>query len=144
MLRVPVPHLEPGDLTLDAETSRYVARVHRLREGASVLLFHAASATEATAKLVEVGRSGCAATWDRCANRRCAHGVRSRYCKGRQGGQARCDRARCHQLGVTRVVAVESKRSVVRLGARGEDRLARWTALPPRPPVNAGGATRRS
>jgi 16S rRNA (uracil1498-N3)-methyltransferase len=130
VLRVPVPHLEPGDLTLDEDTSRYVARVHRLREGASVLLFDATSATEATATLLEMGRSGV----------RCNVGplrpsaVRARRAITLLQGVGKGDKLDAivrdaTELGVTRVVAVESKRSVVRLGTRSEDRLARWNRI---------------
>src|SRR5689334_2197386 len=38
VLRVPVSELAPGEMTLDPEASRYVARVHRARVGDELLL----------------------------------------------------------------------------------------------------------
>src|SRR5262249_57085049 len=57
VLRVPVRHLEAGDLTLDAGASRYVARVHRLREGDPLVLFHPREAREADATIIGIQRS---------------------------------------------------------------------------------------
>lgn len=52
LLRVPVAGLEPGRLSLDEGTTRYVVRVHRLGAGASFLAFDPEAGIEAVAELV--------------------------------------------------------------------------------------------
>ena len=64
MLRVPVHQLEAGEITLDPDASRYVARVRRVREGESILLFEPRSAREAEAKVSPSAKPACAAEWE--------------------------------------------------------------------------------
>jgi 16S rRNA (uracil1498-N3)-methyltransferase len=127
VLRVPVHQLEAGEITLDPEASRYVARVRRVREGESILLFEPRDAREAEATVVEIGRAGV----------RCRVGtVRPSTARPRRqatllqgiGKGEKLDAIvrDATELGATRVVAVETERSVVRLGQRGEERRDRW------------------
>ncbi len=51
-LRVPVTSLQAGDFLLDPESSRYVAKVHRLTSGDPVLLFDPYSGTQAHGVLI--------------------------------------------------------------------------------------------
>lgn len=55
LLRVPVTPLDAGRVTLDAETARYVTRVHRLEEGDAFVAFDPARAIEARATIVTSG-----------------------------------------------------------------------------------------
>ena len=53
-LRVPANGLAPGPFELDAETSRYVGKVHRIRVGDDVLLFDPESGREARGTVTNV------------------------------------------------------------------------------------------
>jgi len=122
-----VQRLEPGDLALDAEASRYVARVHRLREGDSLVLFDPRTAREAEASIVEVSR-----TLVRCtvgdvlpSKLRALRSLTLLQCLGK-GDKIDAVVRDATELGATRVVVVESLRSVVRLGDKRDERLRRW------------------
>lgn len=126
MLRVPVQHLEPGEMLLDPDASRYVARVHRLRAGDDLLLFQPEQAREAEATVLAVGRSGV-----RCR----IHDVRACTIRARRPvtlaqGIGKGDKLDAivrdaTELGATRVIAAETARGVVKLGERGEERMRR-------------------
>jgi len=122
-----VQRLEPGDLALDAEASRYVVRVHRLREGDSLVLFDPRTAREAEASIVEVSR-----TLVRCtvgdlltSKLRALRSLTLLQCLGK-GDKIDAVVRDATELGATRVVVVESLRSVVRLGDKRDERLRRW------------------
>jgi len=55
-LRVPVKGILAGERDLDRDAARYVVRVHRLKEGARIVLFDPEAATEADARLISTGR----------------------------------------------------------------------------------------
>jgi 16S rRNA (uracil1498-N3)-methyltransferase len=55
-LRVPMTPLASGERALDEEASRYVVRVHRLRDGDAVTLFDPFARTEADGVLAVKGR----------------------------------------------------------------------------------------
>lgn len=52
-IRVPIPSLQTGELELDAEAARYVARVHRLRAGDVFCAFDPEGALEAEARVLD-------------------------------------------------------------------------------------------
>jgi len=126
VLRVPVHQLDEGEMTLDPEASRYVARVHRLRTGDDLLLFQPREAREANATVVAIGRAGV-----RCR----VHTVRAVALRARRpitllqgigkGDKLDAITRDATELGATTLVAVETSRGVVRLGARGEERMRR-------------------
>src|SRR5450432_1074356 len=110
-------------MTLDPDASRYVARVRRVRVGESGLLFEPLGAREADATVVEIARAGV----------RCSVGaVRPSTARPRRqttllqaiGKGEKLDAIvrDATELGATRVIAVETERSVVKLGSRGEGR----------------------
>jgi len=130
VLRVPVHQLEAGEITLDPEASRYVARVRRVREGERILLFEPRDAREADATVIEIGRAGV-----RCR----VSAVRPSTARPRRhttllqgiGKGEKLDAVirDATELGATRVIAVETERSVVKLGSRGEARRDRWRRI---------------
>jgi 16S rRNA (uracil1498-N3)-methyltransferase len=130
VLRVPVHQLETGEITLDPDASRYVARVRRVREGESILLFEPRDAREADATVVAIGREGVRC---RVGNVRPATTKPERRVTLLQGigkGEKLDAIVRdATELGVTRVVAIETERSVVKLGNRSDARRDRWRRI---------------
>jgi 16S rRNA (uracil1498-N3)-methyltransferase len=126
VLRVPVHHLEPGEMTLDPGASKYVARVRRLRVGDGLLLFHPREAKEAEATIVEIGRSAvrCRVREVRAATVRAERSVTLVQAAGK-GDKLDAVVRDATELGATRVVVAESARSVVRLDDKGESRMRR-------------------
>jgi 16S rRNA (uracil1498-N3)-methyltransferase len=126
VLRVPVHHLASGEVTLDAGASRYVARVHRLRQGDALVLFDPSMAREADATLLAIGRSGvrCQVEALREATTRALRSVTLLQAIGK-GEKLDAIVRDATELGATRVVVVETRRSVVRLGERGKARIER-------------------
>jgi 16S rRNA (uracil1498-N3)-methyltransferase len=126
VLRVPVHHLEAGEMTLDEGASKYVARVRRLRVGDALLLFHPREAREAEATIVEIGRSTvrCRVHEVRAAAVRALRPVTLVQASGK-GDKLDAVVRDATELGATRVVVAESARSVVRLDDKGEARMRR-------------------
>ncbi|HXS17205.1 MAG TPA: RsmE family RNA methyltransferase, partial [Polyangiaceae bacterium] len=52
MLRVPTQSLQLGRVHLDEESSRYVVKVHRMRQGEQLLLFDPVAGQQAVAEIV--------------------------------------------------------------------------------------------
>ena len=135
MLRVPVSSLASGELLLDPKASRYVARVHRVGVGQSLLLFDPGAAREAEATVLELGPRGvlCRVRDVRAAARP-ARAVTLLQGIGK-GDKLDAIVRDATELGATRVLAVETARSVVRLAGphqrrdRGKERLARWRRI---------------
>jgi 16S rRNA (uracil1498-N3)-methyltransferase len=125
-LRVPVRRLESGDLTLDPEASRYIARVHRLRQGDPLLLFHPGDAREADAVIVEIGRAvvRCRVGDVRAARIRAPRPVTLLQAAGK-GDKLDAIVRDATELGATGVVVVDTRRSIVRFRDKGEERIGR-------------------
>jgi len=121
-----VHHLEAGETTLDEGASKYVARVRRLREGDTLLLFHPREAMEAEATIVEIGRSAvrCRVHEVRASTIRAERPVTLVQAAGK-GDKLDAVVRDATELGATRVVVAESLRSVVRLHVKSEERLQR-------------------
>ena len=113
-------------MTLDPEASRYVGRVHRAREGDTLLLFDPVTAREATATVLATTRDGV----------RCKVGeVRPSVLRPRRpatlvqaigkGDKLDAIARDATELGATRIVATETARGIVKLGARAEERMGR-------------------
>ncbi len=113
-------------MTLDPESSRYVARVHRLAEGERILLFHPQEGIEAEATVIMIGRSGVRCQIDevRAAAVRAPRSVTLLQAIGK-GDKLDAVVRDATELGATRIVAVETRRSVVRLRTRAEERMRR-------------------
>jgi 16S rRNA (uracil1498-N3)-methyltransferase len=126
VLRVPVHRLEAGDMTLDEGASRYVARVRRLREGDTLVLFDPREAREAEATVVAIERAGvrCRVREVRPAAVRAARSVTLVQAAGK-GDKLDAVVRDATELGATRVVVAESARSVVRLADKREARMSR-------------------
>lgn len=127
-LRVPVSNVDLDELVLPVETSRYVTRVHRLREGDRVTVFDPERALEADAEIVSVRRDG---TVLKLSARRGATikpirritliqsvGKGDKFDEIVRDGTA---------LGVTRLVPIVSERSIAR--PMDETRSLRWRRI---------------
>jgi 16S rRNA (uracil1498-N3)-methyltransferase len=113
-------------VTLDPGASRYVARVHRLREGDGVLLFEPREAKEAEATIVEVLRSSvrCRVGEVRASAVRARRPVTLLQAAGK-GDKIDAVVRDATELGATRVVVVETLRSVARPKDKQGPRVAR-------------------
>jgi 16S rRNA (uracil1498-N3)-methyltransferase len=130
VLRVPVSKLAPGEITLDAQASRYVARVHRLGEGQALVLFDAERAVEAEATVIASTQEGVRCRVDEVREAR----VRARRATTLIQGIGKGDKLDAivrdaTELGATRIIAAETARSVVKLGDRAEARAKRWRRI---------------
>jgi 16S rRNA (uracil1498-N3)-methyltransferase len=136
VLRVPVSSLEPGELLLDDKASRYVSRVHRLGAGERLMLFDPTSALEAEATVLSVGKAGvlCRVADVRKGKSPVARPMTLLQGIGK-GDKLDAVVRDATELGATRVVAVQTARSIVRLSGdarepdRGQERLARWRRI---------------
>jgi 16S rRNA (uracil1498-N3)-methyltransferase len=135
VLRVPVSPLVSGELLLDRGASHYVARVHRVGAGETLVLFDPVAAREAEAAVIAVGRNGvlCRVGELRPA---AAPALRSTTLLQGIGKGDKLDAVvrDATELGATRVVAVQTARTIVRLSGegraeRGQERLARWRRI---------------
>ena len=129
-LRVPVAALSSGEHTLDDEPSRYVARVHRSAEGDRLVLFDGAARLEADARIVaiEEGRVRVSVDAPRAASRVARREVTLVQAIGK-GDKLDAIVRDATELGVTRIVPVETARTIVRLGAKGPERAERWRRI---------------
>lgn len=130
-LRVPIEALEAGNLELSKEAAAYVARVHRLGEGAVFTVFDPERAIEADARIASVGAGGRAVTVRvegvRPAEVRAPRPVTLVQALGK-GDKMDAIVRDATELGATRIVPVIAERSVV----RPEDvaaRAARWRRI---------------
>lgn len=126
-LRVPVARIQSGRTILDEDASRYVARVHRLREGDRLVLFDPDQALEADAEITSIDRSSVTLI---------VHDIRSASVRPQRRVtllQATCKSDKfdaivrdATELGVSRVVPVFAERSVARPAG---GRAARWRKI---------------
>jgi 16S rRNA (uracil1498-N3)-methyltransferase len=130
-VRVPVPELVSGEVELDAEASRYLARVLRLRAGASFVAFDPARALEADAAVVREGRGKVLV---QIGPLRPGRVVARRPVVWLQG-LAKADKLDAivrdaTELGATRVAPFVSRFGVVKLDeGRAADKHARWERI---------------
>ncbi len=126
-LRLPLVALSEGERELPEDTSRYVCRVHRLTPGSSLTVFDPVAALEADALLLHAGqRARVQVGAPRPASRLPRRPVTLLQALGK-GDKPESVVDAATVLGVTRLVFVQSQRSVVRWDERrGEGRLERW------------------
>jgi 16S rRNA (uracil1498-N3)-methyltransferase len=125
-LRVPIVPIRAGEQALDEATARYVTRVHRLRQGDTFEAFDPLARLEADAQVIAVGRSvRCVLDSPRTARLVATRRVTLLQAigKGDRFEQVVRDAT---ALGATRIVAVQSERTVVRLAERAGGRRERW------------------
>jgi len=129
LLRVPFAPLAPGPATLPEPVGRYVARVHRLREGDSFLAFDPALAVEAEVEILSTnGRVECRVGAVRPSSALSPSGVTLLQCLGKGDKPERVIGA-ATALGADHVVLVESSRTVVHVADRAETRLERFHSV---------------
>lgn len=127
---MPVRHLRQGRIELDPDAARYVVRVHRLREGAPLLLFDPEERIEADAVLSSSERRTvvCEASEPRPASRVATHALwlLQGISKGERFDLAVRDAA---ALGVTDVIPVAFSRCDGKLAEASESRRRRWERI---------------
>lgn len=116
-----------GERDLDAATSRYLVRVHRLRVGDAFLAFDVDSGLEADAELLvaEPRRARARLGEPRPARVAAPLPVTLLWSLGK-GDKPETVIRDATALGVARVVLVTTERTVPRPGERGEGRRDRW------------------
>jgi 16S rRNA (uracil1498-N3)-methyltransferase len=126
VIRVPLPTLSEGDVSLTGSTFRYVARVLRLREGDAFVAFDPEAAREADAIVLAVERE---AVRVRLGAARPARAVAPRdvtWIQGLAKGDKNDAIVRdATELAATRVWIAEAARSVARGAEKREDRWRR-------------------
>jgi 16S rRNA (uracil1498-N3)-methyltransferase len=130
VLRVPVGKLESGDLVLGERSARYVAAVHRVGKGERILLFDPERGVEAVAVVTQADKRSVVCSVGAVVAARIA--VRSLTLLQGLGKGDKLDAIvrDATELGATRIVAVETARSVVRLEeGRAAGRLERWRRI---------------
>lgn len=129
-LRVPVRGIRAGRIELEPETARYVSRVHRLRQGAPLLLFDPEQRLEADAVLILADRRSvvCEADSPRPASRVASHPLwlLQGISKGDRFDLAVRDAS---ALGVTDIVPVAFARCDGKLAEASEARRHRWERI---------------
>jgi 16S rRNA (uracil1498-N3)-methyltransferase len=130
LVRCPLEGLAEGVTGLSKEAARYLTRVHRFDVGSQFVAFDPAQGVEAEACIVELegGTVRCAVGPVRAAPRLSGLAVTllQGLGKGDRVEQVVRDTT---QLGVQRIVLVESERSVVKWLDKGRDKHARYRSI---------------
>ncbi len=125
-LRVPVRSIASGEHALDREAAHYVVRVHRLREGAVLVLFDAEARTEADATVVATGRDAVRVEIGPVREASRVAGVSVTLIQAvAKGAKMDAIVRDATELGATRIVPVLTTRAV----AEGAASTARWRRI---------------
>lgn len=130
-VRAPVAKLAPGERTLSAESSQYLCRVLRLREGERFVAFDPESRTEAEATIVEASGSAARVTIGECH----AASVVAETPVALVYGLAKGDKVDAvvrdaTELGATRIAIARTTRAVAKLdGERAGTKVDRWRRI---------------
>lgn len=129
-LRVPLADLSVGPRTLIDRAARYVARVHRLGEGALLEPFDAKAGKVARARVTRVTDDAVEIAIDEVAIAPPRPGPRVTLLQA-IGKADKLDAIvrDATELGAARVVPTITERTVVKLGERGAERHARWQRI---------------
>ena len=130
-VRAPVAKLASGERTLSAESSQYLCRVLRLREGERFVAFDPESRTEAEATILEASPVAARVTIGECH----AASVVAETPVALVYGLAKGDKVDsvvrdATELGATRIVIARTTRAVAKLDAeRAGTKLDRWRRI---------------
>lgn len=130
-VRAPVAKLESGERTLSAESSQYLCRVLRLRDGERFVAFDPGSRTEAEATILEASASAARVTIGECH----AASVVAETPVALVYGLAKGDKVDgvvrdATELGTTRIVIARTTRAVAKLdGERAGTKVERWRRI---------------
>ena len=130
-VRAPVAKLAPGERTLSAESSQYLCRVLRLRDGERFVAFDPESRTEAEATILEASASAARVTVGECH----AASVVAETPVALVYGLAKGDKVDsvvrdATELGATRIVIARTTRAVAKLDAeRAGPKVERWRRI---------------
>jgi 16S rRNA (uracil1498-N3)-methyltransferase len=126
-LRVPISPLQSGATILDESVARYVTRVHRLGKGERFVAFDPEAATEADVEITATADHEVAVVVSSLRPSASVAAGGLVLLQGIGKGDKPEDVIRAATaLGVTEVVFVESRRTVVHVGDRAEARRKRW------------------
>lgn len=115
LLRVPVPGLREGEVTLSPETDRYVTRVHRCDVGDAIAGFDPETGLEADGELVGIRPARVRFETPRATSRRPAVATTLIQCMAK-GSKVDAVVRDATELGVTKIVLAVAARSVKRAG----------------------------
>jgi 16S rRNA (uracil1498-N3)-methyltransferase len=130
-VRAPVTPLGPGERTLDAAGTHYVARVLRLAEGDTFVAFDPSQSLEADARVVSLSPEGLRVTLGPPRPGQTVPLVPVTWIHGMAKGEKLDAVVRdATELGATRFVVADSARAVVKLTAeKGDARRLRWDKI---------------
>lgn len=130
-VRAPVAKLAPGERTLSAESSQYLCRVLRLREGERFVAFDPESRTEAEATILEASGSAARVTIGECHAASVVAETRVSLVYGlAKGDKVDAVVRDATELGATRIVIARTARAVAKLdGERADAKVDRWRRI---------------
>lgn len=128
-VRVPLPRIEPGEVALDGNAAKYVARVRRLGPGDAFVAFDPERALEADASVLDArpGRVRVRLGEARPASVRATRAVTLVQAIGK-GDKLDAVVRDATELGATRIVPAIASRSIPRI-AEAAARTARWRRI---------------
>jgi 16S rRNA (uracil1498-N3)-methyltransferase len=130
-VRAPVAKLASGERTLSAESSQYLCRVLRLREGDRFVAFDPESRTEAEATILEASGSAARVTIGECHAASVVAGTPVALVYGlAKGDKVDAVVRDATELGATRIVIARTTRAVAKLeGERAGAKVDRWRRI---------------
>ena len=130
-VRAPVAKLASGERTLSAESSQYLCRVLRLREGEKFVAFDPESRTEAEAIILEASASAARVTVGDCHAASVVADTPVALVYGLAKGDKVDSVVRdATELGATRIVIARTTRAVAKLdGERAGTKVERWRRI---------------
>ncbi len=130
-VRAPVAKLASGERTLSAESSQYLCRVLRLREGERFVAFDPESRTEAEATILEANGSAARVTIGECHAATVIADTPMALVYGLAKGDKVDSVVRdATELGATRIVIARTTRAVAKLeGERAGAKVERWRRI---------------
>ncbi len=131
MLRIPVDRIRAGESLLEGQAGHHLGRVLRVRPGERVILFDPERGEQAHAEVLECGKRGVLCRVDTIERATLATPPATTLIQAiGKGDKVDAVVRDATELGVTRIVAVETARSVVHLDAeRGAARAERWRRI---------------
>jgi 16S rRNA (uracil1498-N3)-methyltransferase len=130
-VRAPVPELCPGERVLDADTSKYLCLVRRLREGDPFVAFDPETRTEADGVVLQASsREACVRIDEVRPASVVAHDALVVIYALAKGDKVDAVVRDATELGATRIVLASTERSIVKAkGEHAQSKLERWRKI---------------